>query len=123
MLIRQEMMTFLAVAEVGSASGAAKRLYCSQPAVTAQLHRLERGLGVRLFERRDGQTSVLTDAGHTLVTYGRMALQMQRLVEAHIAAPALRRAVPVQTAGRTGPSPTPRPDPAPLPTTTARRHG
>ena len=119
MLIRQEM-TFLAVAEVGSASGAAKRLYCSQPAVTAQLHRLERGLGVRLFERRDGQTSVLTDAGHTLLTYGRMALQMQRLVEAHIAAPALHGAVPAQAPGPAGPSRTPRTDPA---TTTTRRHG
>lgn len=120
MLIRQEMMTFLAVVEVGSASGAAKRLYCSQPAVTAQLQRLERGLGVQLFERRDGQTFLLTDAGHALVTYGRMALQMQRLVEAHVAAPLPRRAVPEQTAGSPAPSGTTRHVPAP--TTTTRRN-
>ena len=101
MLVRLEVLTFLAVADAGSVSAAARRLHCSQPAVSAHIHRLERGLGAALFERRDGQTSLLTDTGQTLVCYARAALQMQRLVEAHVR-PA-RAEVPAQRS----PSPDP----------------
>ncbi|MER6851295.1 LysR family transcriptional regulator [Streptomyces flaveolus] len=53
---------FAAVAEEGSLTGAAKRLFVSQPALTKQIRRLEDDLGVRLFARsRSGM--VLTEAG------------------------------------------------------------
>ncbi|MFC9972399.1 LysR family transcriptional regulator [Spirillospora sp. NPDC127200] len=42
---------FAAVAQEGNLTRAAERLYVSQPALTKQVKRLERLLGVRLFER------------------------------------------------------------------------
>ncbi|MFJ4332314.1 MULTISPECIES: LysR family transcriptional regulator [unclassified Streptomyces] len=56
---------FAAVAEEGSLTGAARRLFVSQPALTKQIRRLEDGLGVRLFARsRSGMA--LTEAGREL---------------------------------------------------------
>jgi DNA-binding transcriptional LysR family regulator len=53
---------FAAVTEEGSLTGAAKRLFVSQPALTKQIRRLEDDLGVRLFARsRSGMA--LTEAG------------------------------------------------------------
>ncbi|WP_370417360.1 LysR family transcriptional regulator (plasmid) [Streptomyces sp. QH1-20] len=53
---------FAAVAEEGSLTGAAERLFVSQPALTKQIRRLEEDLGVRLFVRsRSGMA--LTEAG------------------------------------------------------------
>ncbi|MFC8420590.1 LysR family transcriptional regulator [Streptomyces sp. NPDC057236] len=53
---------FAAVAEEGSLTGAAKRLFVSQPALTKQIRRLEDDLGGRLFTRsRSGMA--LTEAG------------------------------------------------------------
>ncbi|TXS52238.1 LysR family transcriptional regulator [Streptomyces sp. t39] len=56
---------FAAVAEEGSLTGAAKRLFVSQPALTKQIRRLEDDVGVRLFARsRSGMA--LTEAGREL---------------------------------------------------------
>ncbi|MFC0629154.1 LysR family transcriptional regulator [Kribbella deserti] len=56
---------FSAVAEDGSVTRAAERLYVSQPALTKQIKQLESLLGVRLFIRsKAGMT--LTDAGRAL---------------------------------------------------------
>ncbi|MET7275501.1 LysR family transcriptional regulator [Streptomyces flaveolus] len=58
---------FAAVAEEGSLTGAAKRLFVSQPALTKQIRRLEDDLGVRLFTRsRSGMA--LTEAGGELAS-------------------------------------------------------
>lgn len=46
--------TFLTVADAGKISQAAKVLHLSQPAVTAQMRKLEATLGARLFERSIG---------------------------------------------------------------------
>ncbi|WP_309117173.1 LysR family transcriptional regulator [Saccharothrix sp.] len=63
----QLLRTFLTIAEEGSLTRAAERLYVSQPALTKQLRRLEAHLSVRLFTRsRSGMT--LTEAGQTLAT-------------------------------------------------------
>lgn len=56
---------FAAVAEEGSLTRAAERLFVSQPALTKQVRQLEDRLGVRLFERsRAGMA--LTGAGQAL---------------------------------------------------------
>ncbi|WP_395571923.1 LysR family transcriptional regulator [Streptomyces sp. BK79] len=56
---------FAAVAEEGSLTGAAQRLFVSQPALTKQIQRLEEDLGIPLFTRsRSGMA--LTEAGREL---------------------------------------------------------
>ncbi|MDG4827657.1 LysR family transcriptional regulator [Asanoa sp. WMMD1127] len=56
---------FVAVAEEGTLTRAAARLYVSQPALTKQIHQLEERLGVPLFVRsRAGMA--LTEAGRAL---------------------------------------------------------
>jgi DNA-binding transcriptional LysR family regulator len=57
---------FVAVAEEGSLTRAAERLFVSQPALTKQIKQLETQLGVQLFTRsRTGMA--LTEPGQTLV--------------------------------------------------------
>lgn len=59
------LRSFLAVAEDGTLTRAAERLFVSQPALTKQIKQLEGHLGVRLFTRsRAGMA--LTDAGRAL---------------------------------------------------------
>ncbi|GIH79700.1 LysR family transcriptional regulator [Planobispora longispora] len=57
--------SFLAVADEGSLTRAAQRLFVSQPALTKQIKRLEDQLGMRLFTRSRAGMS-LTEAGRTL---------------------------------------------------------
>ncbi len=60
------VQTFLAVADTGSYSGAARNLGRSQPTVGRQIEALEAGLGTPLF-RRHPKGMALTDAGAGLV--------------------------------------------------------
>lgn len=70
--------TFHAVAVLGSFSAAARHLGITQPAVTQQVRRLERDLGLPLFDRA-GRRAALTHAGQTLETY---AQRLVRLLDA-----------------------------------------
>ena len=58
----QNIKTFLAIAESGSFSGAAKAVYRTQSAITMQVKALEASLGVELFDRTR-RPPVLNDAG------------------------------------------------------------
>jgi DNA-binding transcriptional LysR family regulator len=58
----QNIKTFLAIAELGSFSGAAKAVYRTQSAITMQVKALEASLGVELFDRTR-RPPVLNDAG------------------------------------------------------------
>jgi DNA-binding transcriptional LysR family regulator len=69
-----EIAAFLAVAETGSFSRAAARLYLSQPAVSKRIAALESGLGQALFDRV-GRQVALTDAGRALLPHARRVLQ------------------------------------------------
>src|SRR5207302_917746 len=62
------LSTFHLVARLGSVSRAARELGISQPAVTQQIRRLERSVGLALFDRI-GRRIVVTDAGRTLDTF------------------------------------------------------
>lgn len=57
-----QLKYFLAVAESEHMTNTAKRLHVAQPALTQSIHRLERELGVELFERA-GRGIRLTPAG------------------------------------------------------------
>ncbi|WAC43664.1 LysR family transcriptional regulator [Pseudomonas sp. SL4(2022)] len=57
---------FIAIAELGSFSEAAERLFLTQPAVSKRIASLEQQLGVRLFDRLGREVS-LTEAGRALL--------------------------------------------------------
>ena len=59
----RQIETFLAVAEMGSFSGAAARLGMAQPGVSQAIRELEALLSLRLFDRTTRRV-VLTEAGH-----------------------------------------------------------
>jgi DNA-binding transcriptional LysR family regulator len=58
--------TFIAVAETGSISRAARELHLTQPAVTRRIQRLEHAIGTRLIDRRK-RPFALTDVGHAAI--------------------------------------------------------
>jgi DNA-binding transcriptional LysR family regulator len=69
----QDIDAFLAVAETGSFSRAAERLFLSQPAISKRVAALEARSGRRLFDRI-GRQIRLTDAGRALLPHARRAL-------------------------------------------------
>jgi LysR family transcriptional regulator, nitrogen assimilation regulatory protein len=72
---------FLAVAELGNLSRAARQVRISQPALSRQMQRLEQELGRPLLIRR-GHGVTLTDAGHRLSERAQVILrQIQKAVE------------------------------------------
>ena len=60
------LSAFIAIAETGSFSGAAERLFLTQPAISKRIAGLEQQLGVRLFDRL-GREVTLTEAGRALL--------------------------------------------------------
>ncbi|MFG1710485.1 LysR substrate-binding domain-containing protein [Nonomuraea sp. M3C6] len=69
----REMRAFVAVAEEGSLSAAARRLHLSQPALSQTISTLERELGVELLMRSSTGVKI-TEAGLTLLTEARAVL-------------------------------------------------
>ena len=81
----KQLRYFAAVAEEGSITAAARRLYLSQPPLSMQLQALEREVGCRLFER--GRRHItLTDAGRVLYGYACSMLETQQSALDEIAA-------------------------------------
>jgi LysR family transcriptional activator of mexEF-oprN operon len=78
------LRVFALVAETGSVTAAASRLYLTQPAVSAALRRLTSALGARVFVR-DGRGLRLTSRGHQLLAAIRPSLKT--IVDAVVAAP------------------------------------
>ena len=60
-----QLRYFVAVAELGHFTKAAKRCFVAQPSLSQQIGKLEKELGQPLFERL-GRTIRLTDAGRVL---------------------------------------------------------
>lgn len=83
-----QLETFLAVAQTGSFSGAAKVMHRTQPAISQVVRKLELEIGEPLFDRssRDG---MLTDAGKVLQEYATKMLNLRR--EAHASLEELRQ--------------------------------
>ena len=74
-----ELETFIAVAEFGSFSAAARHLHLSQPAVTARVQKLESLLGTKLLHRTTRNVAV-TDDGQRLTTRAKETLCQLRLL-------------------------------------------
>jgi DNA-binding transcriptional LysR family regulator len=68
------LQAFLAVAETGSFSRAAERIYLTQPAISKRIALLEAELGARLFDRI-GRSIRLTPAGQALSARSRELLK------------------------------------------------
>src|ERR1700734_2006843 len=67
---------FLAVAEEGSFTRAAERVFRTQSAISQSVKKLEEVVGVPLFAR-DMPELTLTQAGHALVDYARRILKLR----------------------------------------------
>lgn len=68
---------FWMVAREGSISAATKKLGVTQPNITGQIHRLERSLGIKLFEK-SGRGLALTPSGATMYAYADDIFELAR---------------------------------------------
>lgn len=83
----EQLRVFAAVADEGSFTGAARRLYISHSTVSRTVTALEEELGVRLVER-DNRFIALTKAGETLREEAEQLLSAADTAAAHVRAAA-----------------------------------
>lgn len=74
------LRAFVETVDAGTLSRAARQLSISQPSLTAQIQRLEKHLGVQLFDRH-GRGVTLTDAGKAMYPRARRILDDVRTTE------------------------------------------
>lgn len=74
------LKVFLAIAQTGSISAGAARLFISQPAVTREIRELEARLQLRLFDRQSRGVS-LTAAGQRLLPYAERIFALEQAAE------------------------------------------
>lgn len=72
-----QLVTFLEVAKLQSFSRAAKKIFRSQPAVSAQIQQLEQECDAKLFDR-NSKSVTLTEAGKLFLTYAERLLELKR---------------------------------------------
>src|ERR1700733_9287617 len=72
-----DIQTFVAIAELGGFTHAARRLHRSQPAISRRLGILEHEIGAPLFERLRGRAR-LTEAGRVFLPHAEAALASLR---------------------------------------------
>lgn len=78
----RKLEVFVTVAQDGNFRRAAERLNISQPSVSAQVKSVERYLGVPLFDRRRGATSLLSVEGEAFLERARELVQAQTALAA-----------------------------------------
>lgn len=72
----RQLEAFCAVAEWGSFSEAARRLYITQPTISSHIHTLEKELNTRLLERTTKSVAV-TPEGHQFYEYAKSLLRLR----------------------------------------------
>lgn len=86
------LQTFVAIAETGSFTRAARQVFRTPSALSMQIKRLEETLGRPLFVRQARQVS-LTPEGELLLSYGRRLLKLNEEAVAQFLSPALEGTV------------------------------
>ena len=76
----QQLRYVVAIAECGSITEAARRLYVSQPSITASIRQLEEEMGITIFERTS-KGARLSEEGETFLGYARQVLEQVELME------------------------------------------
>lgn len=76
----QQLRYVVKVAECGSITEASRRLFVSQPSITASIRDLENEMGVRIFERTN-KGVVVSEEGETFLGYARQVLDQADLLE------------------------------------------
>ena len=77
----RQLEYFVAVAEAGSVTGAARRVHLSQSAMSTALSDLERALGVQLVTRHHARGVTVTPAGLDLLSSARALLRQAQELE------------------------------------------
>lgn len=80
MINLNQLRAFYQVAKCQNVSAAAKQLFVSQPAVTAQVKLFEESCRLKLFKKK-GRNLILTDEGKTLFNYARKLFEYERKIE------------------------------------------
>ncbi|MDB5662327.1 MAG: Transcriptional regulator, LysR family [Sphingomonas bacterium] len=78
----EQIVNFLAVADHGGFSAAARSRNRAQPALTYSIQKMETQIGSRLFDR-SGYRPVLTDAGRALLPQARRVVEQAGLFSCH----------------------------------------
>ena len=78
----QQLRYLVMVAECGSITEAAERLFIAQPSLTAAIHSIEEEMNVTAFIRSNKGVE-LTREGEVLLSYARQILQQTNLMEEH----------------------------------------
>ncbi|HCH23181.1 MAG TPA: LysR family transcriptional regulator, partial [Oceanospirillaceae bacterium] len=80
------LRSFVTIAETGSMTRSATRLFLTQSAISMQIKRLEMSLDMVLFERSSGGM-LLTSAGEQLLQYAKQMLNLNDEVIGRLTAP------------------------------------
>lgn len=76
----QQLRYIAMVAEIGNITEAARKLYISQPSLTAAIKELEKEMQVTLFHRTN-KGVVVTNEGDLFLAYARQVLEQTNLLE------------------------------------------
>ena len=76
----QQLRYVVKVAECGNITEASRRLFVSQPSVTASIRDLENEMGVHIFERTN-KGVIVSEEGETFLGYARQVLDQADLLE------------------------------------------
>ena len=76
----QQLKYVTTVAQTGTISDAAKKLFISQPSLTKAVRELEKEMGITIFERTN-RGIVISKEGETFLGYARQVLEQAALLE------------------------------------------
>jgi len=79
-----QLRAFYQVAKCQNVSLAARQLFVSQPAVTAQVKLFEESCGLKLFKRK-GRNLILTDEGETIFNFSKKIFEYEQKIEDAVA--------------------------------------